>query len=52
MIWGRGNDEIWKFGILTTFGKNCIISMCESMRILVFFLMKYLDIQFRVLGIT
>lgn len=49
MIWGRGNDEIWKFGILTIFGKNCIISMCESMRILVFFfLMKYLDIQFRV----
>lgn len=41
MIWGRGNDEIWKFGILTIFGKNCIISMCESMRILVFFLMKY-----------
>lgn len=37
MIWGRGNDEIWKFGILTIFGKNCIISMCESMRILVFF---------------
>lgn len=52
MIWGRGNDEIWKFGILTIFGKNCIISMCESMRILVFFLMKYLDIQFRVLGIA
>lgn len=52
MIWGRRNDEIWKFGILTIFGKNCIISMCESMRILVFFLMKYLDIQFRVLGIA
>lgn len=52
MIWGRGNDEIWKFGILTIFGKNCIISMCESMRILVFFLMKYLNIQFRVLGIA
>lgn len=52
MIWGRGNDEIWKFGILTIFRKNCIISMCESMRILVFFLMKHLDIQFRVLGIA
>lgn len=40
MIWGRGNDEIWKFEILTIFGKNYIISMCESMRILVFFFNK------------